>query len=150
MNRQLTWPFLLRNVVATLLVLSAITKPQGSMPLVESMGVPVYPPLARTANVEGVVHLEISTDGHGVLSARAQDGPKLLAEAAEANARTWRFAIHEPATFTVTFRYSLTKNSASQLSGSTIVLRLPTEVNVSTKRWPGTVDMPTHIGSNRN
>jgi hypothetical protein len=35
------------------------------------------------------------------------DGPTLLATAAEDNARTWQFAVHDPTTFTVTYSYAL-------------------------------------------
>jgi hypothetical protein len=36
--------------------------------------VPLYPPLARVANVEGVVHLKVTTDGHRVVDAHVEDG----------------------------------------------------------------------------
>jgi hypothetical protein len=39
--------------------------------------------------MEGVVHVSVTTDGERVKSAHAKDGPKLLAAAAEDNARTW-------------------------------------------------------------
>jgi outer membrane biosynthesis protein TonB len=44
-----------------------------ALPMLASASVPLYPPLARTANVEGVVHVSVTTDGQRVASAHAQD-----------------------------------------------------------------------------
>jgi len=69
--------------------------------------VPLYPPLARAARVQGVVHLKVTTDGHRVVATHVEDGNKLLADAAEENARTWEFATHDATTFTMTYHYKL-------------------------------------------
>src|SRR5882762_2968741 len=63
---------------------------KAALPMVASASVPLYPPLAHTANIEGVVHVRITTDGQRVKIAHAEDGPKLLAAAAEENAITTR------------------------------------------------------------
>src|SRR5262245_42809790 len=87
---------------------TAVAMAQNSkvaLPMVAGASVPLYPPLARAANVQGVVHVKITTDGRGVSAAHVEDGHKLLAVAAEENARTWQFATHEPTTFTVTYHY---------------------------------------------
>jgi outer membrane biosynthesis protein TonB len=104
---------------------------KAALPMVASASVPLYPPLARVANVEGVVHVSVTTDGHRVTSAHAEDGPKLLATAAEDNARTWQFAVHDPTTFTVTYTYALPTEWKSDPNNPIVVLRLPTEVQVS-------------------
>ncbi len=80
-------------------------KLKAALPMVAAASVPLYPPLAHAANMEGVVHVSVTTDGKRVTNAHAQDGPKLLAAAAEDNARTWQFAVHQPTTFTVTYKY---------------------------------------------
>jgi hypothetical protein len=103
--------------------------------------VPLYPPIARLANVEGVVHLKVTTDGHRLVSTQVEDGHKLLAASAEENARTWQFSLHEPATFTVTYTYKLVEDWKGDPDNPTVVLRFPTQVEVSTRRWPGTADM---------
>jgi hypothetical protein len=100
-------------------------------PTVVSASVPLYPPLARLTNAEGVVHVSVTTDGQRVTSAHAQDGPKLLQAAAEDNARTWQFAVHEPTTFTVTYKYALPTKWNSDPNNPVVVLRFPTEVQVS-------------------
>jgi TonB family protein len=100
--------------------------------MVAGASVPLYPPLARAANVQGVVHVKITTDGHGVSAAHVEDGHKLLAAAAEENARTWQFATHEPTTFTVTYHYRLDAKLKGNPNNPTVILRLPTEVEIST------------------
>lgn len=113
-----------------------------ALPTVTSAEVPLYPPTARLANVEGIVHLKATTDGHGLLSAQIEDGPKLLAEFAEENLRTWHFSPHAPITFTVTYTYKLVTDLQPAQNNPRVILNLPTAVEVETLRWPGTVDMP--------
>jgi len=107
-------------------------KSSVALPTVAGAAVPLYPPLARAANVQGLVHVKVTTDGHRVIATHVEDGPKLLATAADENARTWQFATHEPATFTVTYRYRLNAKLKGNPNNPTVVLRLPTEVEVST------------------
>ena len=106
-------------------------KLKAALPMVAAASVPLYPPLARTANMEGVVHVSVTKDGRRVTNAHAQDGSKLLAAAAEDNARTWQFAIHEPTTFAVTYKYVLSTNWKSDPNNPIVVLRLPDEVQIS-------------------
>ncbi len=101
-------------------------------PSVAAAAVPLYPPLARVARIEGVVHVKVTTDGHKVIATQPEDGHKILVAAAEANAKTWEFATHEPTTFTVTYHYKLVAESKENPYGPTVILRLPTEVEVST------------------
>jgi hypothetical protein len=114
-----------------------------ALPMVAGAAVPLYPPLARAASVQGVVHVNITTDGHRVVAARIVDGNKLLAAAAESNVRTWTFSLHEPTVFVVTYNYKLVTKWAGDPNNPEVVLQLPTKIEISTKRWPGTVDMPT-------
>jgi hypothetical protein len=123
------------------------TAQQGlALPMVSFAEVPLYPPTARVANVSGVVHVAVTTDGHRVVVTHVQDGPKVLGDAAEKNVETWLFTIHEPTTFTVTYIYKLVSNLKPQRNIPKIILQLPTEVEVDTLRWSGTKDMaPTLI-----
>jgi hypothetical protein len=106
-----------------------------ALPMVASAQVPLYPPLARVANVEGVVHVKVTTDGHRVAATQVEDGNKLLAVAAEDNAKTWQFSLHEPTTFTVTYTYTILTEWKGNPNNPIVVLRFPTEVQVSTMRW---------------
>lgn len=74
----------------------------------------------------------------------------MLARAAEENARTWRFAIHEQTTFTVTYRYKLVAGLKANPDNPVVLLRLPSEVEVSTLPMPPLLDpapdKPSHNG----
>jgi len=97
---------------------------------VESMEIPYYPPIAKVATVVGTVHIKVATDGDKVVSAEVIDGPKLLGTTAERNIRTWRFVRSNPATFVVTYTYKLVQEPGDNPNGSTLTLRLPTDVEV--------------------
>jgi hypothetical protein len=116
-----------------------------SLPIVAAAQVPLYPAVARVSNVEGKVHLKVTTDGNRVVSTQIEDGHKLLADSAEENVRTWQYSLHEPTTFSVTYSYKLVENWPGDLNNPAVVLRFPTEVEVSRSRWPGTADMPARV-----
>jgi len=94
--------FLLATAVS-----AAAQEPPETLPKVVQHAEPIYPPIARTAHIQGEVRVRITTDGESVTDAQAETGPPLLHRAAEDNARTWKFAAHTPGTFHVTFRYKL-------------------------------------------
>jgi outer membrane biosynthesis protein TonB len=131
------WRALMLWTIFSLTNWSAVAQQSGvALPMVASAQVPLYPPLARVANVEGVVHVKVTTDGHRVVSTQVEDGNKLLAAAAEVNAKTWQFSLHEPVTFTVTYTYKLlTTEWKGNPNNPIVVLRFPTEVEVATLRW---------------
>ena len=139
-----------RGIVTSILLFLAASmiarqQPRVALPMVASAQVPLYPPVARSANVQGVVHLKITTDGHRVLSTQVEDGNKLLSAAAEENARTWQFSPHEPTTFGVTYTYKLVTDLEATQNNPRVLLKLPTEIEVDALRWPGTVDMPGQV-----
>jgi hypothetical protein len=57
----------------------------------------------------------------------------MLAKAAQENVKTWEFEEHSPTTFEVTFRYKILPQSECDIDNGTVLLRLPTEVEVSAK-----------------
>jgi len=107
-----------------------------ALPRVAAAQVPLYPRLAHIAHIQGFVHVKVSTDGHSVVATHVEYGHKLLAAAAEENVRTWRFTTHEPTTFTVTYRFKLVPGLEGDPENPTVVLPLPTEVEVATRPWP--------------
>lgn len=116
-----------------------------ALPRVSSAEVPLYPPLARTANISGVVHLVVTTDGHKVVATSVRDGKKILGEAAEKNAQTWQFGTHEPTSFTVTYIYKLVVDIKPKRNNPRVLLQLPTEIEVDELRWPRNRDAsPSH------
>src|ERR1700752_4827777 len=116
--------------------LSGIAQQKPALPTVSFAEVPLYPPLARAANVSGIVHIVVTTDGHRVVAAHVQDGKKILSDAAGQNAKSWQFATHEPTKFTVTYVYKLVVDLKPQLNNQRVILQLPTEVEVEARRWP--------------
>ena len=107
-----------------------------ALPTVADAKVPLYPPLARATRVQGVVRVRITTDGHRVVSAAAESGPRILAAAAEESARSWQFTTHEPTSFTVTYTYKLVDRLKSGPENPTVILRLPTDIEVSMQFIP--------------
>jgi hypothetical protein len=79
------------------------------------------------------VRLAVTTDGVNIMKVAATGAQKLLLEAAEQNVRTWQFYPHKPQTFTVTFVYNLEKQEVSGLANSTVLLELPSRVEVRAK-----------------
>jgi len=76
---------------------------------------PEYPPLARRAQVQGTVVVQVEVDTSGVpTSARALQGPFLLRAPAEAYAMAWRFypyvrnGVPCPSRFILTMPFTLT------------------------------------------
>jgi hypothetical protein len=97
--------------VLLLLVPNAVSQESAdTLPKVVQHSEPMYPPIARTAHVQGEVRVKFATNGESVTDAEAETGPPLLHKAAEDNVRTWKFAPHTASTFHVTFRYKIMSN----------------------------------------
>lgn len=119
---------LILGAVATFPIILA-QQSRNILPMIAGGSVPLYPPLARAANVQGDVHISIGTDGAKVITAQVKDGHRLLSVAAEENVRTWQFSKHDPTSFTVTYRYRI--DPAADPNNPTVKIRFPIEVEVS-------------------
>jgi hypothetical protein len=106
---------------------------QEPLPTVTNAAVPLYPRTAVLAHIEGVVWLHVSTDGARVSGVKVDGGPPMLAKAAADNVRTWQFSEPKPTSFKVKFSYSILSESGCYVDNSVVMLRLPTEVEISTK-----------------
>jgi len=112
-------------------------QPAQKLPLVKSGDMPFYPQLPRIAQIEGEVHLRITTDGLAVASVTVESGPPMLAKAAEENVKTWKFEPHKPTSFPVLFSYHLDKEMVTYScdpdipDDGTVVLKLPREVDIT-------------------
>jgi hypothetical protein len=124
-------PILLVLTLGT--IMSTAQQSKERLPTVATASVPFYPPIARVARIEGVVRLRLSTDGKRVSAVSVESGPPSLLPAAEENVRTWKFKDHSPTTFEATFRYKMLPESECDMDSGTVLLRLPTEVEVSAK-----------------
>ena len=82
---------------------------------------PDYPSIPWEAHIEGQVQMRVSADSYCVGKITADSTEPLLAQAAEANVRTWWFDNHKPGSFNVTFNYRLLKAGVSFLEKPGIV-----------------------------
>src|SRR5262245_12494635 len=85
-----------------------------NLPTVTGAAVPLYPPLARAASLQGLVVLTATTGGDKIESTKVLSGHPLLAAAAESNIRTWTLINNPPQNFKVTYQYEI----SSQCKGT--------------------------------
>ena len=88
------------------------------MPTVTSAAVPLYPRTADLVHIEGIVLLQVSTNGARISDVKVEAGPPMLAKAASDNVRTWEFSQHTPTTFRVKFSYRILPESGCYLDNS--------------------------------
>ncbi len=119
------------------LSLAQDVRPAHKLPVVKSGDMPFYPSLPRTAQVEGEVDLQVTTDGSSVVSVTSDYGNLLLVKAAQDNVRTWKFEQHEPTVFSTVFSYHLVKEFVTYScdldvpDNGTVILKLPAEVDIT-------------------
>ncbi len=132
------------GLIAAFLLLAASSvaqdKPVGAkapLPKIASASVPFYPPLARETHIDGAITLRVSTDGERVSAVDAENGPRLLLNAAKENVRTWQFEPHVPTSFEVKFHYRLLNSKCDSEckceseEKESVVLQLLANVEVS-------------------
>ena len=108
--------------------------PVGSgLPTVTGAAVPLYPPIARAASVQGIVVLLATSSGDKVESTKVLSGHPLLAKAAESNIRTWTFIGKPPQSMKVIYRYEISEECGGDPS---VKLDFPSEATVCTKPSP--------------
>jgi Gram-negative bacterial TonB protein C-terminal len=113
---------------------AAPQKADRELPVVAAASVPLYPPTARIAHIQGIVKIRVATDGKKMSSLDRESGPPILVQAAETNIRTWQFEGHKPTTFLVTFEYRLEEPAGCRIDNGTVVLRMPLDVQVIAKK----------------
>jgi outer membrane biosynthesis protein TonB len=88
---------------------------------------PRYSSLLWEAQIQGQVRMRVATDSYCVAKITTDSSEPLLAQAAEANVRTWWFAYHKPGTFNLTFNYRILEPAVSFLEkpGVVEILTLP-------------------------
>ena len=102
-------------------------------PVVSAAQMPLYPALARQAAIQGIVQVQVTTDGTSTTKVNATGAHKMLLDAAEQNVRSWKFYRHKPQTFVVTFVYKLEPPEVYGFVNSIVLLELPTHVEVRSK-----------------
>lgn len=108
-------------------------QPRQPLPTLKSGEMPLYPPLARLAHIEGNVKLRVSTDGERVTGVSVEEGQPMLAKAAEANVKTWQFVNHNPTVFETTFAFHLVEQTGCKplSNNGKIMLNLPDHIDVT-------------------
>jgi len=127
-----TLPLLL--LAASLALTSAIAQQQPQiLPTVTAFECPKYPSKAESLGLQGMVQLQVTTDGHQVVDVKVTSGHPALKPDAVNNVRTWKFADHAPITFAVTYHYVHQGDfKRDKISKCSAKMELPTSVTVST------------------
>lgn len=108
-------------------------KAEQELPLVIAGRMPLYPPVANHAWIQGIVKIKVTTDGEKVTTLEVESGPPMLVQAAKENILTWEFFKHKPTTFVTTFEYVIEGPDQCMFSNGTSVLNLPLEIRISAK-----------------
>ncbi len=107
------------------------------LPTVTSFVCPKYPDKAESLALQGMVRLQVTTDGHAVSDVKLISGHPLLAPSAVKNVRSWAFADHAPTTFIVDYFYvfqgRLKRDPVTKCDAR---LELPSRVTVSREMPP--------------
>jgi TonB family protein len=113
---------------------SARSQDHGSQPVVVGLDVPVYPPVAVSARLEGTVLISVFVSNGVVQKAEVNDGAQpLLAAAAKRNVLSWRFTPETTRSVTVRFTFELAKTEVILPQNLEIQMRLPEFVKVIAK-----------------
>ena len=124
-------PLALSLLCLTALPVAGQDKP-AELPTVTAFKCPKYPALAESMRLQGVVIMQVTTDGHQVADVKLTSGHPALAPEAIKNVRTWMFADHAPTTFKVTYYYLLGSHyKRDRVTKCDAMMDLPTTVHVA-------------------
>ena len=105
----------------------------AELPTVTSFECPKYPSQAKSSRLQGMVLLQVTTDGHSVSGVNLTSGHPLLAPDAIKNVRTWKFADHTPTTFPVKYLYVFNGDfKKDKVTKCDAKMEIPSKVTVST------------------
>ena len=122
---------LLTCCLATSLLMAQQNVP--TTPTVTTFECPKYPSKAESMRLQGMVILQVTTDGHQVIDVKLTSGHPVLSPEAIKNVRTWKFADHPPATFTVKYFYTSEAHfKRDKVTHCSAKMELPGMVTVST------------------
>jgi Gram-negative bacterial TonB protein C-terminal len=111
----------------------AAQKDAPVLPTVTAFDCPKYPPKAESMRLQGMVKMQVTTDGHQITDVKLLPSHPVLAEEAVKNVRTWKFVDHQPTSFIVTYFYvnegHYKKDPVTKCSAK---MELPAKVTVST------------------
>jgi len=144
--------FLFFWVASALAQNPAAAKHPGAVhyPTITRAEIPLYPPIAWSAHLEGTVEIEVTVEKGAVVSARVKHGTIEAQVAADksavtenqakflpylsipsvANVRTWKFQSEDRAIFVTTYTYRIEGEQTPQPENPKIELDLPYSVKV--------------------
>jgi hypothetical protein len=119
--------------ISYLLACCALAQTDTPLPTVTAFDCPKYPPKAESMRLQGMVKMQVTTDGHQITDVKLLPSHPVLAEEAVKNVRTWKFVDHQPISFIVTYFYvnegHYKKDPVTKCSAK---MELPAKVTVST------------------
>ena len=98
---------------------------------------PEYPPIARTAGIQGVVHLKVGVDSTGKVSAVdvVDSAPPILGETAEKSVRGWMFCSlfgdRAAREVVVTFEFKLREPATQGWAPTSVAFAPPATVRIA-------------------
>ena len=130
MSRRTVLLLIIATFGAVLLI--AQGKSSKTYPVVLHAEVPVYPLLAKTARVSGVVVVRVTVSDGAVTGTQVlkSDAP-LLVDNTVKNIRTWQFSPSTNVIFESTFTYNLETEEVSDPENPVVELHLPQAVRVT-------------------
>lgn len=114
-------------------MLAVAQQDRSPLPTVTDFACPKYPSKAESMGLQGMVQLQVTTDGHQVTDVKLKSGHPVLAPDAINNVRTWKFADHPPTAFSVSYFYVHEGNwKPDKNTHCAAKMELPSKVTVST------------------
>lgn len=101
--------------------------------LVVAAEIPIYPPTAVAARIDGTVVAAIKVSKGVVVEADIVSGPLVLASSVKRNLLTWRFDANVYGTQRVVYVFELSKTVVLRPENPEIELRLPSSVKLVAK-----------------
>ena len=103
------------------------------LPTVTAFDCPQYPKKAQEMHLQGMVPVEVTTDGHRITKINVLPSHPVLGPETVNNLRTWKLADHDATTFKVTYFYERDQHFKKPKDGSCPAkMELPTKVTVYT------------------
>lgn len=105
---------------------------RSPVPLLLEAAVPLYPDIARNAQISGEVIVEVTIKGGRAAATAVKSGDRALAQAALKNIATWRFDEKVEATFTTRFEFILELRKTGADRNTRLELSLPSSARIIT------------------
>ncbi len=105
---------------------------RNPVPLLLEAAVPLYPDIARNAQISGEVIVEVTIKGGRAVATAVKAGDRALAQAALKNIATWRFDEKVEATLTTRFEFILELRKTGADRNTRLELNLPSSARIIT------------------